>query len=118
MCGAAWGAGGGIDPNRGFAMTDAKGEVLQGGAPDPLLTATITDGLSHTEALYPNIIWFSLVFQGTGSCYVRLMDTTAKGTHSAVLVSSEYSRVVHKNAAYINYSGAGCSGSVLEKMGK
>jgi hypothetical protein len=81
-----------------------------GASPDPLQTILITDNYSHVKAI-TNQIWYDLVYQNTGTCYIRLMNTNVKGSYVQESISSgnTSSYVLHGNVKYINYSG--CAGT-------
>lgn len=88
------------------------GEPIQGASPDPLLTVLIGDDYSHTAPLTGRI-WYELAYNGSGTCYVRLMNTTTKASYPKEAVSngSTHSYVVHPNTAYLNYSGCNSGAS-------
>ena len=83
------------------------GEPIQGAAPDPTLTILISDAYSHNVTLTDRL-WYDLVFNGTGTCYVRLMGNTTKAswTQEPVTTGTSHSYVVNPGrAVYLNYSG-------------
>ena len=84
--------------------------VLQGAAPDPLQTIKIADDYSHTYSVTGNI-WYDLVYQGSGTCIIRLMNTNAKESYTAETVTQgqPHTYLIHGNTNFINYSG--CKGS-------
>lgn len=100
---------------------------VQGAAPDPSLTILISDNLSHNVSL-SGMLWYDLVYQGSSTCYVRLMKDTTKASwiqesvqtmtnHSYVVYSKQRSPSV--NVLWLNYSGcygSATANSVIHRM--
>jgi hypothetical protein len=84
--------------------------VLQGAAPDPNQTTVVPDNNSHTYSVKANI-WYDLIYQGAGTCIVRLMNTVTKASWVAETVAAggTHTYLIHGNTNYLNYSG--CLGS-------
>lgn len=81
-----------------------------GAAPDPIQTVLIADNYSHTVTV-TNQIWYDLAYNGSGTCIIRLMNTTTKASWPAEQVQSGgpvHSYMIHGNTKFINYSG--CNG--------
>jgi hypothetical protein len=83
-----------------------------GASPDPLQTILITSQASQTKAI-TNQIWYDLVYQNTGTCYIRLMNTNVKASYvqESIPAGGVSSYVLSSGVKFINYSGcAGTSG--------
>jgi hypothetical protein len=99
------------------------GVLIQGGAPDPLLTTLITSDASTNVSLLDSkgkkLTWFSLTYSGSGTCIVRLMNTTTKASYPPIPVpnGSSYSNVVHKNSLFLNHSGCGGTSTTITGTG-
>ena len=90
-----------------------------GPAPDPLQTVML-DNYSHTVSL-ANSLWFELIYQGSATCYVRIMNTPTKASWAAEPVAAGASKayIVNGNAKWLNYSGCygtSTANSVLHLM--
>jgi hypothetical protein len=81
-----------------------------GASPDPLQTILITDSYSHTKTV-TNQIWYDLVFQGSGTCYIRLMNTNVKASYvqESLVAGMVHSYLLSGSVKYINYSS--CAGT-------
>lgn len=94
---------------------------IQGASSDPLLNALISTNASTVVSLKDakgkKYTWFNLLYNGTGTCIVRVMNTNAKASYPAipVAVQGQFGRVVHGNALFLNYSG--CAGTTTTSTG-
>ena len=97
------------------------GLYIQGAASDPLLTTLITTDYSNTislkDAQGKKYLWCALSYNGTGTCIVRLMNTSVKSSVPALPVAAgtTFSRVINKNSLYANNSG--CKGTTFTSVG-
>ena len=96
----------------GFLERDHNGSVLQGGAPNGLLSQTLT--VYSTTIDGAGSIWWSL-YPPT-ACKVRLMPTSAKGSYPQFTapVGVTISRFVNKATPFINLSG--CTDGELQRQ--
>jgi len=92
-----------------YVNTKINADGALGPTPNPSLTVLISDDYSHTVAMDSNL-WYELIYQGSGTCYVRLMGTTTKASWVKELVINNYhSYLINNGTKYINYSG--CKGT-------
>ena len=101
-------------------LRSALNGTVQGAATDPLITSMISSNAS-TNVNLAGVLWFSLAYNGSSVCYVRVMNGTTKANFPQIPISSgsSFSRVVHPNANYINYSSCNATApinSILELM--
>ena len=96
----------------GFLERDHNGSVLQGGAPNGLLSQTLTVYSTTVDAR--GSIWWAL-YPPT-ACKVRLMPTSAKGAYPQFTapVGVTISRYVNKATPFINLSG--CTDGELQRQ--
>jgi len=96
----------------GFLERDHNGAVLQGGAPNGLLSQTLT--VYSTTVDGTGSIWWALYPQA--DCKVRLMPTSAKGSYPQFTApgTTTTSRLVNKVTPFINFSG--CTGGELQRQ--
>jgi hypothetical protein len=80
-----------------------------GAAPDPLQTVLISDNYSHTVNVKGNL-WYELIYNGSSTCYVRLMNTVTKANYvlEPVKAGANHSYLINTNTNFLNYSG--CQG--------
>ena len=96
----------------GYLERDYSGTVLQGGAPNGLLSQTLT--INSTTIDGTDSIWWSL-YPPT-DCKVRIMPTSAKGSYTQFTapVGVSLSRFVNKATPFINFSG--CTSGELQRQ--
>jgi len=96
----------------GYLERDYSGTVLQGGAPNGLLSQTLT--INSTTIDGTNSIWWSLY--SPAACKVRLMPTSVTGSYPQFTapVGVSLSRFVNKVTPFINFSG--CTSGELQRQ--
>lgn len=97
---------------------------VQGGAPNPfydyLITTDASTIINLTDQSGRQRVWFNLIYNGTGTCYVRKMNdqTKASWVQIPVAAGTSYDRVINKDTLYLNLSsckgGTAPNNSVLE----
>jgi hypothetical protein len=81
--------------------------------PNPALTITIPDAYAHsitlatvtTAPLRP--VYFNLIYNGGGTCTVRIMNSATAASWPAYTVTTgtEFGRGLYKDAVQLRYSG-------------
>jgi hypothetical protein len=90
---------------------DGNGNIVQGAAPDGLLSQTLTIN-SATIDMSSNL-WWGLY--APTACKVRLMPTTAKGAYPTFTapVNTLTQRYINRNTPFVNFSG--CTSGELQR---
>lgn len=109
---AAWAGPSVIDFTDSLVSMTNKAVYAQVQTPNPLLSIQVADNLSHTLTISsivtaPNTAMFmNMAFNGSGTCYVRLMNNTTRGSwpQYTVPAGTNFGRGIHPNTLYFHYS--------------
>jgi hypothetical protein len=111
-----------------WATYDAGGTMVQGFAPDPLKSVIVPDNSRHNMTLFSSVLGINIIYNGTGGCIFRLLNTNATSGLSStptyvVPAAGSFGRIVNQNALFGQYSGCYNSSptaanpqSIIEKM--
>lgn len=97
---------------KGFLERDLNGAAVQGGAPNGLLSQTLTLNPATIDA--SGSLWWSLY--APVACKVRLMPTSANGAYPQFTAPAGVttSRYVNRATPFVNFSG--CTGGELQRQ--